>query len=78
MIQIERIPGKQLRYRIIGFGKAHNTIGIVDSLEKAACVSRFVHGANIKGAEYELAVETLREIDRENRKGDGSNDEAEP
>lgn len=69
MIQIERITvgahGKRSKYQIVSVGKDRNIIATIDSLEKAACVLRFIHGANIKGAEYILAVETMREIDRE-------------
>lgn len=69
MIQIERIRagahGKKSKYQIVSVGKDRNIIATIDSLEKAACVLRFIHGSNIKGAEYILAVETMREIDRD-------------
>lgn len=64
-MQIERIStGK---YRIANNGKEKNIIATVDSLEKASCVLRFVHGANIRGEEYDLAVRTIREIDAKER-----------
>lgn len=59
MIQIEKIKVEtryqnddfvrcSTKYRLYGFGKDREVIGEVDSLEKAACVTRFVHGANSK------------------------------
>lgn len=68
MIQIEKISvgahGKKTKYRVVTTTKnGQSIIATLDSLEKAGCVLRFIHGANIKGDEYTLAVQTLREID---------------
>ena len=70
MLQIERAKstGRKREYEIVtlGSGKKRDVIATVNSLEKAACVLRFIHGSTIKGEEYRLAVDTLREIDEEN------------
>lgn len=69
MLQIERVRGnrKKRTYQIVaqGSGKMRDPVATVDSIEKAACVLRFMTGATIRGEEYRLAVDTLREIDAE-------------
>ena len=70
MIQIERVDvGK---YEIVSIGKEKHTIAAVDTLEKATCVLRFMSGASIKGLEYQLAIDTIREIDAEEQRTEGS------
>lgn len=70
MLQIERVRGNKRKreYQIVvqGNGKARDVLLTVNSIEKAACVLRFIHGSAIKGEEYRLAVDTLREIDADN------------
>lgn len=74
MLQIEKVLSKNgTRYFVIGISmKEKTTLASVSSLEKAGCLLRFLSGASIKDSEYSLAVETMREIDREEneRKGD--------
>lgn len=72
MVQIERV--KAGKYRIIGFGKDKNFIAEVDTLEKASCVLRFINGSSIKGDQYTLAVDTIREIDTEEQRTEGSDE----
>lgn len=74
MIQIERVRAG--KYKIIGLGKDKNFIAEVNTLEKASCVLRFINGSSIKGDQYTLAVDTIREIDAEEQRTEGS-DEAE-
>ncbi len=82
MIQIERISagahGKKSKYQIVARTDAGRSIvATLDTIEKAACVLRFIHGANVKGEEYELAVRTLREIDAKENGTEGSDEETE-
>lgn len=68
MVEIEKVSagahGNKAKYRIVTATKSgKSVVATLDSLEKAGCVLRFIHGANIKGDEYMLAVQTMREID---------------
>ena len=74
MLQIERV--KAGKYKIVGLGKDKSFIAEVDTLEKASCVFRFINGSSIKGDEYKLAIDTIREIDAKEIRTEGS-DEAE-
>ena len=79
MIQIEKIMtgayGKKTKYEIVTqTDTGSNIVATLDTIEKAACVLRFINGANIKDEEYELAVKTLREIDAK-EKGTEASDE---
>ena len=67
MLQIEKLKTRKgSKYFIVELSeRGRNTLATVYSLEKAGCLLRFLSGANIKGTEYILAVETMREIDRE-------------
>ena len=64
-MQIERIQKAESknRYRIIGSGRNAGVVAEVDTIEKAGCLMRFLHGSNLRMDEYDLAVKTLREID---------------
>ena len=78
MIQIERVRAG--KYKIIGLGKdskERNILAEVDSLEKASCVLRFVNGSSIKGDQYTLAVNAIREIDANEMMTEGSDGKAE-
>ena len=66
MIQIERVGAGE--YKIIGLGKDKNFIAEVNTLEKASCVLRFINGSSIKGDQYTLAVDTIREIDAKEKR----------
>lgn len=67
MMQIEKLDTRKgSKYFIVeSSGKEKSTIASVGSLEKAGCLIRFLSGANIKESEYQLAVMTMQEIDRE-------------
>ena len=78
MIQIERVRAG--KYKIIGLGtdnKEKNTLAEVDSLEKASCVLRFVNGSSIKGDQYTLAIDAIREIDADEMRMEGADGKAE-
>lgn len=68
MLQIERISaganGKNTKYQIAAqTHTGRNVVATLDTIEKAACVLRFICGARLKDEEYDLAVRTLRELE---------------
>lgn len=81
MLSIERITGngqgEKPRYRLIDIGKSRATIAVVDGLERAGCLLRFLKGSLLKPEEYALAVEAMREIDRANATEKGGGDDGE-
>ena len=72
MLSIERLHpgdlGKLAKYRIISIGdRDHGVIAVVDGLKPAACVLRFLKGAHLQPQEYQLAMQTMAEIDARER-----------
>lgn len=69
MLSIERLKAgdnrRYGRYRVINADRDCTTVAVVDGLEKAACLLRFLRGAHLQPAEYEYAITTMREIDAE-------------
>ena len=55
-------------YEVIEIGdRNREMIAVVDGLKPAACVLRFLKGAHLQPQEYQLAVNTMAEIDARER-----------
>ena len=69
MLSIEKIAagahGKKTRYRVVDIGRDRATVAIVDGLERAGCLVRFLKGSMLRPSEYDLAVDTMQAIDAE-------------
>ena len=76
MLSIERLnPGEKKRYgryRVINADRDSTTVAVVDGLEKAACLLRFLKGSLLQPEEYRLALETMKEIDAEDSARNGA------
>ena len=62
MLSIKKRP--DARYEVIDIGgHSHSMIAVIDGLKPAACVLRFLKGSHLQPEEYQLAVNTMEEID---------------
>lgn len=68
MLSIERVPSKNIvqisKFRIVEVDERDNrAIATVEGLTPAACLLRFLKGSHLAPREYQLAVNTMAEID---------------
>lgn len=69
MLSIEKLSpgahGGKTRYRVVDIGRDRTTIAVVEGLERAGCLLRFLKGSLLHPTEYDLAVDTMRSVDAE-------------
>lgn len=72
MLSIRKLRGEESKYEMLDF-EDHNRarIAVIDGLKPAACIMRFIKGAHLQPDDYQLAVNTMAEIDA--RKGENGN-----
>lgn len=67
MLSIEKLAagahGEKARYRVVDIGRDRATVAVVDGLERAGCLLRFLKGSMLRPSEYGLAVDTMKAID---------------
>lgn len=64
MLSIRKMREGGPGYEVIDIGDRNRiTIAAVEGLKPAACILRFLKGAHLQPQEYQLAVNTMAEID---------------